>query len=256
MNNANLSAEEILAEEVYSDFERRRAERKNLERSWQLNLNFVNGNQYCLIDAKGEIAEEEKNYYWQERLVFNHIAPIVAARLAKLSRIRPALTVRAASDDETDRRSAELASRILAAAHDDGDLDGVMNTAAMWSETCGTAFYKVVWNSAKGRLIGLTDDGNPLKEGEVEVVAVSPFEIYPFSLTAESVAEQPSIIHAKPLPVEEIFSMYGVKVSGRDKGEFNLVSGALNYGCPPDMQGTLSLNRCLRPSQEAFSGRA
>jgi hypothetical protein len=263
MNNANLSAEEILAEEVYGDFERRRAERKNLERSWQLNLNFVNGNQYCLIDAKGEIAEEEKNYYWQERLVFNHIAPIVAARLSKLSRIRPALTVRAASDDETDRRSAELASRILAAVHDDGDLDGVMNTAAMWSETCGTAFYKVVWNSAKGRLIGLTDDGNPLKEGEVEVVAVSPFEIYPFSLTAESVAEQPSIIHAKPLPVEEIFSMYGVKVSGRDKGEFNLVSGALNYGCPPDMREItgieqnyeLVLERYSRPCAEHPSGR-
>lgn len=49
MNNANLSAEEILAEEVYSDFERRRAERKNLERSWQLNLNFVNGNQYLSL---------------------------------------------------------------------------------------------------------------------------------------------------------------------------------------------------------------
>lgn len=189
MNNANLSAEEILAEEVYSDFERRRAERKNLERSWQLNLNFVNGNQYCLIDAKGEIAEEEKNYYWQERLVFNHIAPIVAARLAKLSRIRPALTVRAASDDETDRRSAELASRILAAAHDDGDLDGVMNTAAMWSETCGTAFYKVVWNSAKGRLIGLTDDGNPKAEFPPPSAAVNGEELLKAALSDEKVKQ-------------------------------------------------------------------
>ena len=36
-----------------------------------------------------EIYRQEKQYYWQEREVFNHIAPIIEARLARLSRVRP-----------------------------------------------------------------------------------------------------------------------------------------------------------------------
>ena len=43
---------------------------------------------------------------------------------------------------------------------------------------------------------------------------------YPYSLAVEDVEEQPSIIHAKALPVEEIYGMYGVKLAGRDIKEF------------------------------------
>lgn len=56
------SAEEKLAEEVEKDFLRRQRERKPLERSWQLNMSFVSGNQYCDIDASGEMFEEDKGY--------------------------------------------------------------------------------------------------------------------------------------------------------------------------------------------------
>lgn len=47
------NVEERLAEEVEKDFLRRQRERKPLERSWQLNMSFVSGNQYCDIDASG-----------------------------------------------------------------------------------------------------------------------------------------------------------------------------------------------------------
>ena len=40
---------EIIAS-VFEDFERRRSERKFLERQWKLNLNYLAGNQYCEID--------------------------------------------------------------------------------------------------------------------------------------------------------------------------------------------------------------
>ncbi len=216
------SAEERLAEEVEKDFLRRQ-----LERSWQLNMSFVSGNQYCDIDASGEMFEEDKGYYWQSKRVFNHIAPIIDTRLSKLSRIRPSLTVRAASDDESDRHSAALASNILAAAQ---DLDGVISAATMWSEICGTAFYKTVWNAAGGKAVGVTEDGKKVREGRAEVAAVSPFEIYPYSLAVEALADQPSIIHAKALPVQDIYTMYGVKLEGRDIEEFTLAMNAGSGG--------------------------
>ena len=40
------SAEEKLADEVTEDFLKRQEERRFLEIQWQMNMNFVNGNQY------------------------------------------------------------------------------------------------------------------------------------------------------------------------------------------------------------------
>lgn len=222
MLEGNLTPEQKLAGEVQRDFEARREERRALERSWLLNMNFVNGNQYCAPDLKGELREEEKEFFWQEKRTFNHVAPIVDARLSKLSRMRPALKVIAASEDEDDRRSAALASAILSAVQEDGDLDGVMNAASLWSEVCGTAFYKVTWNAEKGVAVGKTDGGKNIYGGEAEVTAVSPFEIFPYSLSIESLDGQPSIIHAKALPVEEIAALYGVKLAGKELGEISL----------------------------------
>lgn len=224
MSEANLkqTSAEALAEEVEKDFLRRQQERKTLERGWQLNMNFTCGNQYCDVNAAGEMCEEEKRYFWQSRRVFNHIAPIIDTRLSKLSRIRPALAVMAASDDESDRHSAALASSILAAAQEDANLDGVISQATIWAEICGTAFYKILWNAEGGKPVGVTEDGKTVREGNVQIAAVSPFEIYPYSLSVEELCDQPSIIHAKALPVEEIYSLYGVKLEGRDIDEFSL----------------------------------
>jgi len=263
MENENLTPEERLAGEVENDFLRRQQERKSLERRWQLNMNFVAGKQYCDLDAKGEIAEEGKDYFWQQKLVFNHVAPIIDTRLSKLSYIRPALTVMAASDEESDRQSAELASAILSAVHDSCDLDGVMNRATLWSEVCGTAFYKVVWNSESGKAVGVTDGGNTVREGNAEVVAVSPFEIYPYSLSVENIEEQPSIIHAKALPVEEIYGMYGVRLAGRDIKDFIGAPTVQKSDCPPNMPQItevmhgyeLVLERYTRPCADYPFGR-
>lgn len=221
MTDEKLDAAGKLAEEVEKDFLKRREERRFIERGWLLNMNFVNGSQYCDLDARGELAEEKKEFYWQERRVFNHIAPVIDSRLSKLSRIRPALTVRAASEDENDRRAARLASAILAAVQEDCDADGVMTAAAIWSEVCGTAFYKVMWNGSKGNAVGALQDGKKVYEGQADLVAVSPFEIYPYSLNVENIDDQPSIIQAKALPVDEIYTLYGVKLAGRNLKEFS-----------------------------------
>lgn len=257
--NFGKSAEELLAEEVENEFNLRRQERKALERGWQLNMNFVCGNQYCDLDAAGEIKEEDKDFYWQTRRVFNHIAPIVDTRLSKLSRIRPALVVRAASEDESDRHSAALASGILAAAQEDADLDGVISSATIWSEICGTAFYKTVWNADGGKTVALTGGGGKVCEGSVEVVAVSPFEIYPYSLAEEEVAAQPAIIHAKALPVQDIFSAYGVRLEGRDVEEFAFAPYARTAGASAGGAKKhgyeLVIERYMRPNAGFPNGR-
>ena len=63
-----------LAAEVREDFEKRREARKSLEMQWRLNLNYFMGNQYCEIGQSGEIEDYGKQYFWQQREVYNHTA--------------------------------------------------------------------------------------------------------------------------------------------------------------------------------------
>ena len=245
MNEQKETADERLAEEVTNDFLRRQEERRLTERGWQLNLNFVRGNQYCDINSKGEIFEEDKKYYWQSRRVFNHVAATVDLRCSKLGRIRPALIVTAASNEESDRQSAILASAILSSVSEGADLDGIISDATVWSETCGTAFYKVIWDGNAGAAVGADTNGRRLRQGEANISVVSPFEIYPYSLSVENVDEQPSIIHAKAVPVPDIYSAYGVKLEGKDIEDMS----GVRHGCE------LVIERYERPFEGAPNGR-
>ena len=44
---------------------------------YKFNKRFANGEQFIRVNAFGDIVEEEKQFFWQEREVYNHIKPIV-----------------------------------------------------------------------------------------------------------------------------------------------------------------------------------
>ena len=73
-----------LAGEVRRDFEKRREDRKSLEMQWRLNLNYFMGNQHCEIGQNGEIEDYGKQYFWQQREVYNHTATVLETRISKL----------------------------------------------------------------------------------------------------------------------------------------------------------------------------
>lgn len=214
---------EDLIKSVEEDFHKRSDERRELERQWKLNVNYYVGNQYCEVYPTGEVGEEEKNYYWQSRAAFNHIAPIIDLRLSKLSKIRPAMSVRAAGGEEKDLKLAELSTEILNSVCLDANFDKVARKVTELSEIYGTAFYKIIWNADKGRVLG-EKDGAPVKEGGVEITAVSPLEIFPENLYAEDLSGQKSVIHARAVNVDDIFKIYGVEIDGGDVSTFSPLS--------------------------------
>ncbi len=251
-----------LAREIGEDFLRRQKERRNLERGWQLNMNFVSGDQYCDVSPAGELEEEDPTFYWQSRRCFNHIAPTLDTRLAHLAKVRPRLTVRAFSDSEEDLKTARLATGILQSAKNRVELDRVIARATLWSETCGTSFYKIVWNFDEGNIIGTDETGHSLKEGDVNVVAVSPFEIYPDSLAAEGLEQVKSLIHAKAVPVSEIKEKFGVELPGRELGGLVPYSSASGWKRPADgdaspalPEGEILIERYTMPDGEHPEGR-
>lgn len=50
---------------------------------YEFNKRFADGEQFIKISDFGDIIEEEKQYFWQERNVYNHIKPIVEYLKAK-----------------------------------------------------------------------------------------------------------------------------------------------------------------------------
>ena len=213
-----------VAQEVTEDFQRRREERRMLESGWVLNMNFLSGNQFCDISPVGGVVEEDKRFFWQSRRVFNHIAPTIDARLAKLEKLRPNLRVRAFSDEDGDLKAAKLATGIIKYVQDRIGFNECVTKVTTWAETCGSAFYKLTWDEGGGREVATDENGNAVFEGEVSVSVVSPFEIYPDNLSAESLDEIASLIHAKITTTAEIYERFGVEVAS-DSGLGNVVKG-------------------------------
>ena len=252
-----------IAADVTSDFNRRREARRSIENGWLLNLNFYNGNQYCDVSPEG-VQSEDTQFYWQSRRVFNHIAPTVDARIAKLEKLKPELTVRAFSDEEGDVKAAKLATGILRYVQDRVALNAISSRVTTWAELCGSAFFKVDWNSAGGRQVAVDAEGNPVYEGEVQVSAVSPFEVFPDRLDAEDFDEIYSVIHARVVPVSYIAERFGVAINGRTiSGQFGY-SEPSTHRAPSQSFGMnftevrdaeILIERYTKPSMDAPNGR-
>ncbi len=163
---------EDLISDVISDFKKRQEQRVAYERQWELNINFLNGNQYCDVSPHGELLAEGKTFYWQGQGVYNHIAPIIDARLARFAYISPTVSVRPRTDNDVDVESASLAEKLLENAFKKTKIHDVVKKATIWSETCGTSFYKVVWNNNGGNLIG-QNDGKDVYEGAKGRIEIS-----------------------------------------------------------------------------------
>jgi hypothetical protein len=203
-----------------------------LELQWQLNIDFLHGRQNSFITNMNTVMNLGKQYFWQKREVFNHIAPLVEGRLAKLTPVNETIAVVPLGNSKEDSESAAKCEKIIRAAFKRANMAALVDKANMWSEMTGTAFYKVLWNNNLGKVVGKIGandcdiDGEVLKEGDVEIVVCSPFEIYPENLAAEDLNSAQSIIHARPFTAETVFKKWGVHVSGGevDVYDFNNIT--------------------------------
>ena len=203
--------------DVISDFEARREARRPFELQWQLNIDYLHGRQNNVINSHEMVATAGKRFWWQNSEVFNHIAPLVESRLAKLVNTTEVINVIPLGDGERERECATKCEKIIKSAFKKTNMKDLVDQANMWAEMTGTSFYKVVWDNNKGCCVGeVCEEGKPrpVFMGDVTIVACSPFEVYPDSLTAGDVGQLSSIIHARPFTTENVKRIWGVDVVG------------------------------------------
>lgn len=258
-SQADMFVESVVAD-VKKDFANRQQARRPYELAWQLNMNFVMGNQYCSISGRGDIEQEGRYYFWQEKQVYNHIAPIVETRISRLVQIRPRPLVRPLANSDKDNYSAQLATKILDSTRERLQLDNAIGKATMWSEICGTSFYKLGWNSTS-----LDYQGKQIPLGDVTVTVCPPFEIYPDSNVASDIEDCMSIIHARAYHTADIKRIWGVDIVGEKVQVFaidnaNTVGGlGYNTTVPSITQETknshaMVIERYTKPSTDYPQG--
>lgn len=222
--------EQEIVSAVLEDFKKRQEARRPVELNWRLNMNFVIGNQFSEISPRGDVEEYGRQYFWQCREVYNHIAPILETRLSKLARVKAQASVRPSSPDDADRASAEVATKLIRAVSADNGFSALMSEANVWSEVTGSAFYKVTWDTQKG--MALTADGT-LREGDVKITVCPPFEIFPENIAVAELDAQPSLMHVKVMGVGDVLRIWGKRVDGRTLNVFSFenadVLGGLGY---------------------------
>lgn len=172
-----------------------------------------------------------------------------------------------ASTDDADVYAAKLSKEIYSSVANRLDLKSIIRTATTWSEICGTAFYKVVWNNDIGSVFAKNEKSKAIRLGDVDIAVCSPFEIFPDNLACERLEDIRSIIHAKTMDVELIKSMYGITVKPEKCYSFSLDSGfnsvgGLGYDSQISKVANKEMNNCCvviekytRPTAEYPNGR-
>jgi hypothetical protein len=219
---------------VKKKFEKFQEIKRPIELQWRLNMNFLIGNQYCDINTySNDIVQIDKNYEWQEREVFNQIAPIYETRLAKLKRIRPSPLVRPATGESRDISTAKVCTSITRGLDRNQAMNDKRAMATAWAEICGCAFIEDEWDVKAGRPVGEMD-GQKIHEGDIKKIVRSPFEVYPNSNFAKGVTGCREMITAVAYDVEDIYNDWGIEIKGRQVDVFtlehtNIGTGGLGY---------------------------
>ena len=126
---------EDLVKEINEDFSLRQKNRLELEKQWQKNMDFLAGKQYEDLNYGGVSFSASGDFSWNERGVYNHVAPIIESRLARLSRLKIELSVMAKSDDDTDVKGAESAEKAIKAIFNKESTTDAIKKTNLWSET-------------------------------------------------------------------------------------------------------------------------
>jgi hypothetical protein len=239
--------ERSVCSELKSRYEKRKGERNFLELQWRLWSAFYEGDQYADIDPlRGTLVEVPLWSTYEERNVFNQVAPTIDTQLAEMNKRKNNMRVTPASSSSKDKAAARVGDRVVASMRRRLGMSELYNIGNMYTLILGSCVWKTVWDASAGKTIAyiigeMTNEevaalpperiidmhrmgyDNPMKvdkvhEGDVDVQPVSPFEIYPENLNV-SCGKNRRIMHVKLLSPDEEEEKWGV----RDKGEDNQV---------------------------------
>jgi len=140
----------------------------------------------------------------------NRILPALQNRTARMCKTPPKYEVRPNSSDIEDKEACELASQIIDHYWDSENVNRKRIDLYMWKQQCGHSYVKVFWNPDKGRKFQDPTTGEIVKEGDIGIEILSPFEVYPDPI-AKRMEDMQHAVQIKVRPLSYFVSTYGEK---------------------------------------------
>jgi hypothetical protein len=131
------------------------------ERKWVLQLAYYGGRQWTSVDGTGRLFEPDVGPY-KLRLVDNRIMPGVLTQVAKMSKMRPAISVVPSTGDDLDFMAARIGETVLEEKWESLDLTRKRRQAILWTRVCAAGFWKICWDDRKGdpfEVLAVENDG-------------------------------------------------------------------------------------------------
>ena len=242
-------ADSSVVSDIFEELERRRRERLPFELQWRLNAAFMAGSQRCEINPlSGSLQENEPAYDYEERGVFNRIAPLMDTRLANLKTVSFTMGVRPATEDGDDLQKAQVCSDLLRYAYSTGGFEHKKNILLQWAELTGSAFLLSSWDRRVGEPVGVREDGSPVMSGGLSYTLLSSYEVFPESLWRQQMNEQSSVIIEQIMTAKEIESLYGIECRGRE-----MMSAVLQQPAGTDLSAAMSGSVRVRDSERVVT---
>ncbi len=146
------------------------------------------------------------------RVTVNHVLPVVQNAIGKIVKVDPTLQVMPLTGDDRSVDAADASQKLLQHLFRKLHMDRKINDLLLWAAICGSALFKVTWNDSEGAPIFTSDDGSPIRAGEIDTAVCSPFEVSVDPI-ARHVDDARYMIHSRQRTVEWIKEVFGVEVT-------------------------------------------
>lgn len=245
-----------LVSELLSELEQRRSDRAPYELQWQLNADFVAGNQNVDIDFTScrLILDPMRHDRVTERRVYNRIAPLMDTRLANLMGVTYDMFVKPRTGEAEDAAKAKIGTKLLEYCQQNVGFKDQMNQLLQWAEICGTAFSVSYWDAGAGDVIaemsvaegGIESKPMKIHLGDLGFGLLSPYEVFPNSLTVQNVSDQHDIITEQIFDVDAVKDIWGVTVDGEQAEAYTITPEPQGVSGHGKANTTFGVNRVTR----------
>lgn len=196
-----------IASWVKDKYEKCKSDTTGIRNQWYINLAFYKGDQYVqMIRGKLINTPEIPN---RVRLKINKIRPIMRTQVSRMTSQKPSATVIPSSSEDEDVLAAEAGEAVWEHISESEEYQKHLINAAWWASNTGVGYIKQEWD--KSFHDEEANDGKGA-DGKIKYSSPTPFHIHVPNLLERDIEDQPFVIHAFTLTLEEVQNQFGDKM--------------------------------------------
>jgi hypothetical protein len=197
---------------VKDKYEKCKSDTTGIRNQWYINLAFYKGDQYVQM-IRGQLINtpEIPN---RVRLKINKIRPAMRTQVSRMTSQKPSATVIPSSSEDEDILAAEAGESVWEHLSESEEYQKHLINACWWASNTGVGYIKQEWDKSFH-----DEDANEGKgaDGKIKYSSPTPFHIHVPNLLERDIEDQPFVIHAFTLTLEQVKNQFGDKLDPEHK---------------------------------------